>query len=88
MIGKIEFTIDNRTYVATLAEDGQWTFAPDLPAGLIDAHVRDVCQNASAAYTGPQDGPFGPAQLEAAAQQLGGTATLANRPDPPYGRVY
>jgi hypothetical protein len=81
MIGRVTWEEDGVAYEARLREDGSWAAPYPALARLFRAVFSDT-------YRGPQDGPFGPRQLRAAAEYLGGTSRLEPvTPDPP-GRIY
>lgn len=83
-IGSVTFGQDDQITTATLFTDRTWTvertwsIAPHrdtLPDTLALVYSDD--------YAGPQDGPYGPAILHRVAEWLGGSVTLADRPEPP-----
>jgi hypothetical protein len=85
--GTVAFTVRDRQHVATLEDDRSWTVVPRLPddaAPLILPTLVDI----AAEDLGPAGGPYGPAQLHAAAERLGGEATIAPKEEPPPGLVY
>lgn len=68
--------------VATLHADGSWSVpGREWSEPLLRLAYSDR-------YGGPAEGPFGPSALRRLAEDVGGTATIVDRPGPPPGTIY
>lgn len=88
-LGSIRFPHLGGTATATLTDDRTWTLewvSPDLRE-----MIGDVLDRIAAAPHGPEYGFYGPRQLAAAAEALGGAVVEQAEPDAEDaepGRVY
>lgn len=80
-IGTVTWTTARSRFTATLHADGTWT-CPDDPL------TAKVLRTLAEAPSGPQYGPFGPAQLKTAARILEGEFQVYPRESLPPGTVY